>query len=191
MTEELPKPRKTVLEHITGTTGQVTAVMIALTAFLTQVPELKTAVVKAYCSVLACAAETDATRRSETTPAAGSTAHGAPSEGATGAPTAEARLAALGAAGIDFSVSPAQIREWLGNPLTPYPALADALVALLAGRRLRQPVYLDVIAGTYENRAGSPRTVAEVNRDVLKAAVVSAYGERYGAPATDFQALLQ
>ncbi|QRG06173.1 hypothetical protein EZH22_24850 [Xanthobacter dioxanivorans] len=199
MTEEPTKPKKTVLDLITGTTGQVTAVMIALTAFLTQVPELKNAGQRAFCAVVSCAVGPDTAATGPTaggSPASGSPASTNPSSGAatgsaTGTGTVAGRLSALSAGGIDFSVAPEQMRDWLGNGLTPYPAVADALVALLGGKKLRQPVELDVIVGFYESRARSPRAVAEVDPEQLKAAVVSAYRERHGASPTDFQSLLQ
>lgn len=98
-------------------------------------------------------------------------------------------LLALRKAGIDFSVSEADLRQWLNNPLdTPYPALAEALLKLLEGKRLRQPVPIDVIRRNYERSPGasSPRSVADVDLPTLRAAVVEGYNERYGR---DFQRL--
>jgi hypothetical protein len=57
----------------------------------------------------------------------------------------------LGKVGIDFSVLETDLRQWLGNNFTPYPALAEALLHLLEGTRLRKPVYLDVIVWNYEH----------------------------------------
>src|SRR5260221_8191302 len=91
-------------------------------------------------------------------------------------------LAALGRVGIDFSVPEADLRQWLGNRFTPYPALAAALLRLLDGVHLRQPVYIDVIAWNYEHGPGasSPPEIAQVDVMRLKAAVVEGYNTRYG-----------
>ena len=97
-------------------------------------------------------------------------------------------------AGIDFSVPEADLRQWLSDSqTTPYPAISTALLNLLEAKRLRQPVYLDVIVWNYEHAPGvsSPRRVADVNVGRLRAAVVQGYNERYGEAASDFQALVR
>lgn len=96
--------------------------------------------------------------------------------------------------GIDFSVPEADLQEWLrNNEFTPYPAIATALLNLLEGKRLRQPVYLDVIVWNYEHAPGasSPRRVADVDIDRLRAAVLEGYNERYGEAARHFQTLIR
>jgi len=103
-------------------------------------------------------------------------------------------LLALGKVGIDFSVLEADLREWLNNrQYTPYPALAEALLKLLERQRLRKPVYLDVIAWNYEHAPGvsSPRSVADVDFALLRAAVLEGYNTRYGEAVTDFRSLVQ
>ena len=95
--------------------------------------------------------------------------------------------------GVDFSVPEADLREWLNNSeFTPYPAMSEALLKLLQGRSLRQPVFLDVIVFDYENTPGvaSPRNIADVDSAVLKAAVLEGYSTRYGEAITDFQSLV-
>ena len=102
-------------------------------------------------------------------------------------------LAALGAAGIDFSVSEADLTDWLNNPeFTPYPALSEALLMLLDGKRLRRPVFLDVIVFNYEHSPGnpSPRKVEDVNFAVLEAAVLEGSNTRYGEAVSNFRDLL-
>jgi hypothetical protein len=102
-------------------------------------------------------------------------------------------LGQLGAVGIDFSVAEPAILDWLGNPdFTPYPALAAGLLGLLRERRLKQPVFIDVIAFNYENTPGvaSPRRVEDVDTTVLRTAVVEGSNERYGQAVTDFTTLL-
>lgn len=87
-------------------------------------------------------------------------------------------------AGIDFSVARTDLLDWLGDAAsTPYPALAEALLQRLNGHALVKPVYIDVIAFNYENTAGvtSPRAIADVRSEVLEAAVVAGYDNRYGA----------
>lgn len=99
---------------------------------------------------------------------------------------------ALDGIGIDFSVPEGVLRDWLANPtFTPYPAISQALLNL--GRRLKAPVFLDVIVWNYEHtpEVASPRKIADVRLDVLKAAVLQGSNERYGTQVTDFEQLLK
>ena len=48
------KPQKTLLEQLTGTTARITALLVALTALLSQLPLVKEAAKSAYCGVLSC-----------------------------------------------------------------------------------------------------------------------------------------
>jgi hypothetical protein len=108
-----------------------------------------------------------------------------------GPPLAPAVIQALGRMGVDFSVPEVDLRDWLANPLfTPYPAISQAL--LLLGRRLKAPVFLDVIVWNYEHTPGvaSPRNVADVKLDVLKAAILEGANVRYGTNVSDFEQLL-
>ncbi len=108
-----------------------------------------------------------------------------------GPPLAPAVIQALGRMGVDFSVPEADLRDWLANPLfTPYPGISQAL--LLLGRRLRAPVFLDVIVWNYEHTPGiaSPRNAADVKFDVLKAAILEGSNARYGTNVSDFEQLL-
>jgi hypothetical protein len=101
---------------------------------------------------------------------------------------------ALLRARIDFSVPEQDLRDWLANPeFTPYPALAAALLHLLGGRRLRQPVFVDVIAFNYEHAPGasSPRHLDDVHLGVLRAAVLEGSNERHGTSESDFQSLVE
>jgi hypothetical protein len=103
------------------------------------------------------------------------------------------RLTELRDKGIDFSVPEADLLDWLNNPeFTPYPAISQAMLNLLGIRRLRKPVFLDVIVFKYEETPGvtSPRKVEDVDLAVLRKAVVDSYNERYGEGVTDFQSLL-
>lgn len=98
----------------------------------------------------------------------------------------------LGRAGVDFSVAETALRTWLANPAyTPYPAISQ--MVLLRGWRLKAPVYLDVIVWNYEQVPGitSPRDVADVRPDVLKAAILEGSNSRYGTRVTDFGQLLE
>ncbi|MBY3243160.1 FAD-binding protein [Rhizobium laguerreae] len=100
-------------------------------------------------------------------------------------------IRALHDIGVDFSVQESDLRSWLANPLlTPYPAISQAL--LLLGVRLRLPVFLDVIAWNYENMptVNSPRTVADVRTDVLKAAIIEGAQVRHGIQISNFDQLL-
>lgn len=105
---------------------------------------------------------------------------------------APAVIEALGRADVDFSVAETALRTWLADPtFTPYPAISQML--LLRGWRFRAPVYLDVIVWNYEHVPGitSPRKVAELRPDVLKAAILEASNSRYGTRVTDFGQLLK
>jgi hypothetical protein len=86
-------------------------------------------------------------------PGAGDRPAPGPGPGPGQSPRADT-LAALSGVGIDYSVPEAQIRGWIDNSFTPYRAVSDVLLTLLAGKRLRQPVELDVIVWTYENGPG-------------------------------------
>lgn len=99
-------------------------------------------------------------------------------------------LQALGKMGVDFSVPENELRDWLADPDTPYPAISKALLHL--GRRLRRPVYLDDIAWNYEHtpHVASPRKGTDVKLDILKAAIVKGSNVRYGTNITDFDQLL-
>lgn len=102
-------------------------------------------------------------------------------------------LAGLAAINIDFSVPESDLRQWLQNAaFTPYPALAQSLLSLIGGRKLRNPAFLDVIAFDYEHAPGavSPRAPSDVNIDTLKAAVLKAFNERNGTRETAFDRLL-
>ncbi|WP_051574274.1 hypothetical protein [Mycobacterium sp. URHB0044] len=103
------------------------------------------------------------------------------------------KLAALGSVNISSSIEPASdMVAWLGDRDTPYPALADALLAVMVNRRLIAPVFIDVIRGFYEDDLGqpSPRTVSDVRTDALRTAVLKASNENNGTEITTFDALL-
>lgn len=100
---------------------------------------------------------------------------------------------ALNDVGVDSSLPSSDLISFLSNPeFTPYPALAQALLAVLTPRPLKAPVFIDVIAFYYENTpdTASPRRVGDVNTAVLKAAVLKAFGDRYGEQLMDFDSLL-
>lgn len=106
---------------------------------------------------------------------------------------ASAAITALATAGVDFSVPEVDLRDWLNNrEFTPYPAFAEALLQLLERRRLRRPVFIDVIAWNYDHVTGavSPRKLKDVNVDLLKRAIAEGYATRYGEPVANFEALL-
>jgi hypothetical protein len=47
-------PNRTVLERLTGTTARIAALLVALTALLSQVPLVKDAARSAYCGIVSC-----------------------------------------------------------------------------------------------------------------------------------------
>lgn len=106
-------------------------------------------------------------------------------------PSATNVIQALGRVGVDFSVPEPDLRSWLANPLyTPYPAISQ--VILLRGWRFIAPVYLDVIVWNYEHTPdiSSPRKVADVETEVLKAAILEGSNVRHGTLVMDFEQLL-
>ncbi|MFD3458858.1 hypothetical protein ACFWVM_04040 [Nocardia fluminea] len=108
-------------------------------------------------------------------------------------PHAPHLMTTLEAVGVDFSVPEGELSQWLENPeFTPYPAVASALLARMNGRRLRKPVYLDVIVFKYENSPGipSPRKVQDVKIAILEAAVVEGFNIRYGEASSKFDDVL-
>jgi hypothetical protein len=112
-----------------------------------------------------------------------------PSSDSTSGTNSEVTIDDLRGVGVDFSVPERDLREWLANSqFTPYPAIAAALLSILRPRGLRQPVYIDVIVWNYEHAPGalSPRRVADVNLDLLKASIVEGYNTRHGTTARSF-----
>ena len=99
---------------------------------------------------------------------------------------------------LSYLLPPADLLEWLNDPVnTPYPVISEALLQQLGDKRLRKPVFLDVIVFNYEQTpefpAGlpsSPRKLTEVFLPVLRKAVVDGYNDRYGEGVTEFQSLL-
>lgn len=71
--------------------------------------------------------------------------------------------------------------------------MAQALLALLRPRPLRQPVPIDVIVFNYEHTPGaaSPRRVGDVDQNILKQAIVEGYNERHLPPARSFEETLR
>jgi hypothetical protein len=102
-------------------------------------------------------------------------------------------IEALRTARIDFSVRETDLRQWLGNTATLYPSLANALLEMLDGKRLKQPVYIDVIAWNYEHMTGQANQAYHANLDLsrLKAAVIEGYNMRYGTNWTEFEGLIE
>jgi hypothetical protein len=121
-------------------------------------------------------------------PPTSSTSRTAATVGSTDTDTVIQQLADVG---VDYTVPRGQMVRWLNNAHTPYPSLAEALVDLLGAAGLQRPVAIDVIAWNYEEKAPRPRRLEEVDFDILKAAVLSSFNERYGQQVTDFESLLK
>ncbi|MEO8410548.1 MAG: hypothetical protein ABI478_08240, partial [Propionivibrio sp.] len=110
-----------------------------------------------------------------------------------GSTDADKMLAALAKAGVDISVPRSSALEWLANrQFTPYPALSEVLLDMIASKKLRQPVDLAVIVWNYEHTPDvrSPRKVSQVDRNLLRKSVVRGYNSRYGASSNSFGSLL-
>ncbi len=109
-------------------------------------------------------------------------------------------ISRLLAVGIDYSVPEPDIRDWVVNNFTPYPALSGALLALLKDTGLRKLVHIDVVACDYirapncdfeQSGVAWPHSVAEVDTNRLKAAILDAYNERYGETVRNFEGILR
>jgi hypothetical protein len=108
----------------------------------------------------------------------------------------EAWIERLGLHGVDYSQPESVLESYLDNPeYTSYPALADALLQLVADRALVRPVDIFTVVYNYEyapgNPSPAPRRVEDVDFDVLKEAVLGSFNERYGQHVTDFESLLK
>jgi hypothetical protein len=104
--------------------------------------------------------------------------------------TTQDTILALRAARIDFSVNETDLRQWLSDRATPYPGLAHALLETLNGKRLKLPVYIDVIAWNYGHAASQPNSDA-IDLTRLKAAVVKGYNTRHGTHYSKFEGLIE
>ena len=102
-------------------------------------------------------------------------------------------LQALKMVGVDFSVGEITLKEWLNNSNTLYPVISIELLKLLRGKRLKRPVYLDVIVYNYEQATDSvsPNKADTVDLAHLKTAVIMSYNTRHGMAVTDFDALIR
>ncbi|OBF50472.1 hypothetical protein A5787_08030 [Mycobacterium sp. 852002-50816_SCH5313054-b] len=103
-------------------------------------------------------------------------------------------IAALASANIVRSVDESYLLDWLGNPYSGYPALAQALLSLLQGRRLEQPVEIDVVNGFYTGpqylNQPTPLSADTVNIAALTTALLDASNERNGGNPTRLEDLL-
>jgi predicted outer membrane repeat protein len=105
-----------------------------------------------------------------------------------------ALLAKLLHRGVDFSVPLHKLESWLANQhYTPYPAISEAIIKLMGNKRLKCPVYIDVIVWNYEHSNGvdSPRKPSHVKLNELKSAIVGGYNTRYAISISRFEDLLQ
>jgi hypothetical protein len=101
---------------------------------------------------------------------------------------------ALGRIGVEFDLAGEDIREWIHGPrFRPSLAISEALLDLLGGRTLRQPVDLEGIINSYEGPPGvrSPHESGEVLYDVLKAALLERHNRRYADDVREFDTLLR
>lgn len=102
---------------------------------------------------------------------------------------------ALLKANIDFSFPQAQAYIDQNNLYTFYPQLGQACLDLLGNKRLKQPVYLDVIFGYYRYFADTTPSYdskpaklgVEINTATLKQAIVSAYRDRHPITSDRFE----
>jgi hypothetical protein len=94
----------------------------------------------------------------------------------------------LDAANIDFSDS--KERDHLNNPFSKYPQFAEGCLKLLSNQRLKKRAHFDVIFWNYTEELGGKETTdspdGDLNTNILKAAMVSAYNTRNGSNALSF-----
>lgn len=109
-------------------------------------------------------------------------------------PQSQSRLAQLREAGIDFSVQEPELLDWLGNEHSEYMQFSAGLVYLLEGRKLKRPVYVDVVFHDYGQLGGKVEiAIPEGNLDAekVRSAIVSAHNVRYGENVSDWTSLLE
>ncbi|KAM3091311.1 hypothetical protein ACKFKF_33505 [Phormidesmis sp. 146-12] len=117
-----------------------------------------------------------------------------PSSRPSSAPSSTAPAAAqtlaqdLEAANIDFS-EPKELAH-LTNPFSKYPQFATSCLNLLKNKRLKKRAYFDVIFWNYTEELGGQINADSPNGDIdtniLKAAMISAYNTRDGSSALSF-----
>lgn len=174
-----PTPKKkSLIERMTGTAAQIAAFIVALSALITQLPGFTKTVSDTYCSIFSCS-EPQPQPQAETSSA--TVVPGQPSD-------PEDTLDALEAAGISPGAAEP---EWFKNEYTAYPFIADALLTLVRGKRLSQPLDIDMIVWSYEQGGDSPRRTADVDLARLKAAALTAHKESYGRSVAAFEDLIQ
>ncbi len=105
---------------------------------------------------------------------------------------APAVLEALAAMGIKDSIPQADIVKALSDPnTTSYPALAQALLSL--GQEPEKPLSLQQIVSNYNLARPIPHTAADVDPDILRAAIVDTWNTIYGTNyvEAEFEQLLR
>lgn len=89
---------------------------------------------------------------------------------------------------IDFSDS--KELDYLSNPFSHYPQLAMGCLKLLSEQRLKQKVHFDVIFWYYteelEGKINPDSPDGDVDTNILRAAIISAYNTRNGSNSLSF-----
>jgi hypothetical protein len=87
----------------------------------------------------------------------------------------------------------ADLRQWLSNSNTPYPELANHLLEILDGKRLKQHVYIDVIAWNYAHPKSEAHKINTpiFNSSLLKKAVLERFNSRDGTDYAEFNELIE
>lgn len=109
-------------------------------------------------------------------------------------PPEKSLLDRLLAAGIDYSVSDAEIKSWMSNTFSQYMQFGEGLLALMDGRKLKAPLYIDVAFWEYGQAGGKVELENPTGAlDIAKArnAMLRAFNTRNGASETEFWALLK
>jgi hypothetical protein len=99
-------------------------------------------------------------------------------------------------ANIKDSTIPPSVLRWLEDASGPYTRIAESCLALLGDRKLKQIASIDVIVPYYAQALGLRDETeipdgAEVDREKLKQAIVTAYNENNGTHATSFEDIVR
>lgn len=111
----------------------------------------------------------------------------------TASPVAQKLAQDLATVNIDFS--DAKERDYLSNRFSKYPQFAVGCLNLLSNQRLKHKAYFDVVFWNYTEELGgkvnSDSPDGDIDTNILKAAMVSAYNTRNGTNALSFGDIIE
>ena len=98
-------------------------------------------------------------------------------------------------AGVDTSLRREEIVDFLGNDFSGYIQFSEGLLTVMEGRRLRRPVFIDVVFFNYGEEEGgvvhldSPDGALDAAK--VRKALLSSFNSRYGTSETTLDAILE